>query len=786
MSGPFGSSQWMYASGGFYPYEIEQSLRFNDDDSAYLSRTPAGAGNRKTWTWSGWVKRGNLGSAQTLLGANTTFVEFISADKIQFDHNGTTVATSAVFRDPSAWYHVVVAVDTTQATAADRTEIYVNGTIQAVTGSYVSQNTDTDVNDATQHNIGANLTPAEYFDGYMAEVNFIDGSALDPTSFGEFKSDIWVPKKYTGSYGTNGFYLSFADSANIGDDLSGNGNDWTANNLVSTDVLLDSPTNNFAVLNRVSPLGATLNQGNLGYTTGTSTQPHIGSFVIPDSGKWYWEVYVSAVGEAMIGVQSTENLAYSAEKTAYYRQGGASNGIYIEGSTVAAAPASYTNGDIISVLLDCDGSTIDWYKNGVSQTSGESLTYVNGLVPILIQAAGSGSNSGVINFGQDSSFAGNKTAQGNTDANGQGDFYYAPPSGYLALNTANLPDPAIDPAVDDVPADYFNTVLYTGTGAAQSITGVGFQPDWTWIKGRSSGAQGHRLVDAVRGAPLSLKSHTTDAEFNDVNALTAFGSDGFDLGTLTDVNGSGSTYVAWNWLAGNGTSSNTDGSITSTVSVNQKAGFSVVGYTGTGANATVGHGLGAAPSMVIVKNRDQADAWQVYHGANTANPETDYLVLNTTAATADAADRWNDTLPTSSVFSLGNGATVNTNTEDYIAYCFAEVEGFSKFGSYTGNGSTDGPFVYTGFRPAFVMVKKTSGTGNWPILDNKRDPENAAPYKYIYPNLSNAEISSATADYDFLSNGFKLRNTTSDNNTSGGTYIFAAFAEQPVKYSLAR
>jgi hypothetical protein len=263
MSGPFGSSQWMYQSAaGFYPYQIEQSLRFNDDDSAYLSRTPASAGNRKTWTWSGWVKRGNVNTSLSMLnvGDGALFVtafRFTNGAVFQFqdyqEPNYNLVwASSAVFRDPSAWYHVVFAYDSTQATSSAAATLWINGVQQALgftafSGGY-SQNRDGYINDTRNHTLGR-YYGSTYADGYMAEVNFIDGTALDPTSFGEFKSGIWVPKAYAGSYGTNGFYLSFADSAAIGDDLSGNGNDWTANNLVATDVLLDSPTENYAVLN---------------------------------------------------------------------------------------------------------------------------------------------------------------------------------------------------------------------------------------------------------------------------------------------------------------------------------------------------------------------------------------------------------------------------------------------------------------------------------------------------------------------------------------------------------
>ena len=322
-------------------------------------------------------------------------------------------------------------------------------------------------------------------------------------------------------------------------------------------------------------------------------------------------------------------------------------------------------------------------------------------------------------------------------------------------------------------SDYFNTVTYSGTGATQSITGVGFQPDWIWGKGRTLAGYNHGLVDSVRGTGINLYSNLTDAEGTYSTGVTSFDSDGFSVGSGNVFNNGSNTYVAWNWLGANGTASNTDGTITSTVSANTTSGFSIVSYTGTGANATVGHGLGVTPSMVIVKNRSEAYSWNCYHQSLGA---TKYILLDSVNA-SETGTTWNDTAPTSSVFSIGSTSGVNKNTNNLIAYCFADVTGYSKFGSWTGNGNADGTFVYLGFKPAFVILKNASGTNQWLMFDNTREPANVMG-TYLEPNSALAE---ANFDgFDFLSNGLKMRTSDGGWNTSGNQYIYMAFAEAPL------
>jgi len=326
------------------------------------------------------------------------------------------------------------------------------------------------------------------------------------------------------------------------------------------------------------------------------------------------------------------------------------------------------------------------------------------------------------------------------------------------------------------PSEYFNTKLYTGTSSTQSITGVNFQPDLVWFK-RRDGVSSHRLTDAVRGTTKLLQTNANDADQTGTDTLTSFDSDGFTLGADTapyNVNVSGQTMVAWNWKANGSGVSNTDGSITSTISASTTSGFSIVKYTGTGSNATVGHGLGAVPKFIIVKALNDPRSWITYHSSNGASGGMD---LNSSGAFYSNSLFWNNTTPTSSVVHLGTSVQSNS-TYDYIMYCFAEKKGFSKIGSYTGNGNADGTFIYTGFKPAWVLVKKTSAIDNWILLDNKRDTA-PNPHKLaLFPNLADAEA----GDYltDFLSNGFKIRSATGSLNTGSATYIYMAFAENPL------
>ena len=820
----FDASQLMFNNPSFYNGVIKQSLRYNYGDSPHLTRT-ADSGNRRTFTFSCWIKRTSFNQTNSVFGAvlngtNFFMIRFRDTDdpdggKLQIgNYSGSfdmDLRTSQVFRDPAAWYHIVVAVDTTQAAASDRVKLYVNGSqvTSFSTATYPSQNFETRVSNGHSEQVGAEATSYSYIDGYLAEVNFIDGTQLTPSSFGETKNGVWIPKAISGlTYGTNGFRLTFADSSSLGDDTSGNGNDFTSSGLASTDIVLDSPENNFCTINSVRESlvyngSVTFSEGNLqSVDAGTTYSLHwTGTFGM-STGKWYWEVLAHTMGgsHANIGICNEVHRVGTAGTGVFYGNDGKRNPVtYFSAQTNYGA--SYTSGDIIGVAFDADNETVTFYKNNSSQGAvGSVLTTANGP---YFAAAGDAQNATtykyVVNFGQDSSFAGNKTAQGNTDDNDVGDFYYSPPSGYLALCSANLPEPTLSPNQLEQANDHFNTVLYTGDGnTTQNITGVGFMPDWTWLKERSS-SSGHVLADSSRGYEKFLTSHTYNVESTGIlNNNATRTNDGFQTTNSGASNQSSQTYVAWNWKANGGTKTTVSiddissgvPSISSEVQANTKAGFSIVLYTGTGASSgTIAHGLGAVPKQIWVKNRDAAYNWKVYHAENTSAPETDYLVLDTTDATADNVTHWNDTAPDANVFTIGSSNGLIKNTNKYLAYCFAEIEGYSKFGSYVGNGSTNGTFVFTGFRPAFLLYKKSSATGNWIMDDNKTQTFNPDS-NYLVANSADAEGDTTTNTaghvFDMLANGFKMRNTNSDRNANGANYIYMAFAEVPFKFANAR
>ena len=1057
-------------------YTIDNSLRFNDGDSAYLSRTPGSAGNRKTWTFSCWIKRASgFGAYQSILaagvsggGGGETRLRFNTSDYLEFySHDGAgnqewNLTTSAVYRDPGAWMHIVAFVDTTPTTpGSSDVGLYVNGEkITAFsTEAYPDQDFEGGIDDAVAQVIGKSSTGSSgYLDDYLAEVYLIDGTKLAADSFGELKSSTnqWIPKDASGlTFGTNGFYQKYggvplafdsftstgsatwtcpagvtsvevlvvaggggggADSGgggggggykhdtaytvvpgteyditvgaggagstgggsvsgangsdsvfnvnaegsgstvtatgggggagsdsgggsdggsggggahgtsaggsasagqgydggtgtgahaggggggagavgysggagpagvggagklfssftsygvsgyfsggggggthgtgasggsggggnaggtggqqptvgtantgggggggtnsgtidgkaggsgiviikygiSLGNDYSGNNNDFTLTNLVATDQMIDTPTNNFCTWNPLDKdSDLDLSEGNTKMASSASGVVGARATFGMTDDKIYCEFMPQGVyaGYAQMGIETSKATLDSYPGKDAYGWGlhnlilytNDTNTAVLTGSTPAVGDVIQMayNGTTGKVWFGLNGT---WYtlSGNVGVPATDAYPHISGLTGEWFFAAAPDDRSGdhnlIANFGQDSSFAGNKTAQGNQDSNDKGDFYYEPPAGFLALCTDNLSDPEIA-----LPGENFNTILYDDGAGAK--TGVGFQPDLVWVKSRGS-AYEHELTDAVRGVTKAISSDSNVLESTDSTGLTAFGTDGFTVGADTNYSDTtGSGMVAWSWK-GDGVSGGTlneDGTIDSQVNVNTTAGFSICSFTtgaATSSTWSFGHGLAEEPELVICKYLSGTGNWSTY--SKPTDP-TDYLFLNTLAAATDDDRLWQDLGPTSTVVRIGgpSGEGWWGNSFAYIAYCFHSVEGYSKVGSYEGNGNADGTFVYCGFRPAWYMIRRVDSappTG-WMIEDNKRIGYNVANRDLI-ANLNNNEQPDDRTD--MLSNGFKIRATSNNFNNSSGTYLYIAFAESPFKYSNAR
>ena len=582
-------------------------------------------------------------------------------------------------------------------------------------------------------------------------------------------------------------------------DHSGQDNDWTPHNVTLFDISPDSPTNNFCTFNSQDAGPSNSTQGNLKWQS-TDHADTCGTFKFPESGKWYYEIMMVDVNSGYAGIAPLRHtkvmggawdndvlaLKLSTGQLYYYSSG--NWGTHSYGS-------AFSDWDILQVAIDMDNNKFYFGKNGTWFNSGNPATGSNpaytltaaqkalGWKPLVYGPGSPNDLECIANFGQNATFCGSTTAGGNADGEGYGDFKYALPSGFKTLCSKNLPNPAIA-----LPGDHFTTILYTGNGAQNhDISGVGFQPDFTWIKNRDQ-ADSNVLHDAVRGVGKVIYSDLTLAENDNAAYFGPFQSDGFRLQPTTNghaYNASSEKYVAHNWKANGAGSSNTDGTIdTTATSVNTTAGFAIGAYSGAGnAPKTVGHGLGKLPEVIMVKCRSHTVDWCVYHRHGT--DETNSLTLNDTNILDDNDNRWHDTAPTSSVFTVGSSNEVNDSDKTYVYYAFAEIEGFSAFGTYLGTGETNGAFVHTGFRPMWIMLKNISGSvNNWYMFDSKRAPENVVD-NALWANENWSDFTSASYNVNFLSNGFKLR-TSTQNNASGAQYAYMAFAETPFKTANAR
>ena len=759
---------------------IEKSLRFNQSETNAPQLRRTGTTTSSSFSIAMWAKLARVADTYRCLfsigqenDANAGWVIIMDAQNIAFQGgNGTFTDGTRIFRDCTSWFHFLISVNSNNFT------VYINGS-SIQTGTIRSLDTTTN-----GIRIGANYGNYYPWDGYLADVYLIDGQAKAPTDFGytDNLTGLWRPKKYTGTFGTGGAHLEFKDSSSVsalGKDTSGNGNDFTpysgafsVSSGLGNDSFIDTPTNNFPTLN---PLMKYRHHNSSSYATNANLQ-WVGasdnqagcpaSMTFPTTGKWYWEVrLITNNANFSFGIvpatwSQNQNPAAETGAIGYAAYGSK----IVSGTETTSWAASFGNGDDIGAALDMDNKKITFYKNNssvgtIDLVSGyeniEYLAWIKGDTNTTTISSG-------INFG------------------GNG-FVYTPPTGFRALNARNRATVGATSIIR--PQKHFKCITYTGNGSSdRDITGLEFKPDFVWIKNRQQ-PDWHMLQDSVRGANKVLYSNRQEGEDTDnTNGhVNYFNKDGFNVtaGDSGNVNQNSETYVAWCWKAGGAAVSNTEGSITSSVSANTEAGFSIVSYTGNGSNSsTVGHGLGGTPEMVVVKRRDSSSNW-VVETPHTHNGYGMYWNFNDGSHLGGA-----DTITKSSTLltfanSSDSNRKVNFNGETYIAYCWRSIAGFSKFGKYEGNGSTDGVFIYTGFRPAWITVKNTSASNNWQTWDTAREPDNVAQRILEFNDASTADDASQYTAIDICSNGFKHRTSFQRSNTDGGTYLYMAFAEQP-------
>ena len=810
------------AVAGFYNNQVSRSLRFEQSDSPDLSLSSLSGGSTTKATIAFWCKRGDLSDDMRMWscydgsGTNRNQIGFLSGDTLNVQIGDTAMrTTNRVFRDTSAWYHIVVAFDSSQSTANDRIKIYVNGVQETdfSTTSNPSQDADIKANNGKIY-WGRRETSSLYFDGYLAECVQIDGSQLAGTSFGEFKEGVFIPIDISGlTYGTNGHRLQYLqtgtsqNSSGIGADTSGNNKHFAVTNLVASDIVLDCPENNFATLGGLEKLqDFTLSEGNLKYTTSTNQRGLIASTAIPNTGKHYFECRVLSLGasedDVYIGVcepdKMRSNLTGTRGGATVSGAGGYTYNFYngyavLDGANQSADSIGYKRSmpQIIGVAVDRDNNNIKFSWDGSSYSSTYSIPANVSLHVYVGSGGGTSTAEGVFNFGQDSTFLGAISAGGNADGNSNGDFSLAVPSGYLALCTSNLSEPTIGPNSDDQADDHFDIVTYTGNSGTNNIT-FNMSPDMVWIALRSSygGGYGKHIWDTSRGDDKYLYSTGNNTEATGTDYV-GFQTNGFQIDvSWAGINLNSEPYVTWGWKAGGGTtSSNGNGNVTTTVQANTDAGFSIVTWTGTASNSrTLGHGLSKQPEFILIKNRDDSANWIVYHhNANSGSQPNDYgvLVLNTSGAYnvgSGALTYWDISEWSNTVFSVGGDNGVNGSGDDMIAYCWHGVEGYSKFGSYEGIANADGAYVHLGFRPRLVTIKNLDTDGSWIVFDSERHPNNIMNIHTMWDTFAGEGTDD---NIDFLSNGFKARRSSTSFN-SAHTFVYMAWAEMPEKYSLAR
>ena len=757
---------------------VGNSALFDSANSEYLSQTFSTPTDQDVFTFSTWLYRGLQGILSGVFAGAATNQDVLyfnsTANTLKLILSGSTVfETSMVFRD-IGWYHIVWKQSGTSAT------LYVNG-VSVATGT----GTVNDINTAVAHTIGSYNGAANYYNGYIAESVFIDGLQLAPTSFGQYDSTgtFWTPKSSAEikalTFGNNGFYLD--NTTNAQTDASGEGNNFTNNNTVVTDT--HTPTN---IEFLMSPINVTdpsdnpvLSNGNRTYTASSaSAQTRMGGNIpFPSSGKWLQGVSLSDKDNGKAFAVWTDRT----DGDGFPNFGGflgwhlttVMNGYNSSGSSPFSLDSNFTTSDQFWIAVDIDNSkvwlgfyddsasTITWYAAD-GGTDGNPATGDNPFESIDCSGAvfaGAAQNSKAFTLVKEA------------------DCPFTIPTGYSFLNTTNLA--ANITRTHSNLEEYFDSTLYEGTGSEQNVVSdtTTNTSAFSWIKNRDA-ADNHMLFDRVRGATKDIHSNTTDIEVTNAQTVKAFIGGGVTLGTDAEVNTSSESYVLWNWMmetAGSG-SSNTDGTINTTSTlVDTNLGLSISTYTGTGANATIGHGLGVVPEFFMVKILDTGGTdWMVYHSALGA---TKNLVLNKTTSFSTSITRWNNTEPTSSLISLGTTTAVNGSGSTYVCYAFAPSQ-FISIGSYNGNGNANGTFIPTvnslgiPIQPAWFMARSTGSGQDWRIVDNKRNPSNVNNL-HLRANTTAADTSETNLDID--TGGIKIRTSSGGWNTSGTEYIYLAF-----------
>jgi len=834
--------------GGFYSHQISNSVRMvapsgTAASNSRLTRTVGTVDSNVHWTLNFWIKRSAIEGTNPVASARTLTMftprsgtsgsvlqEFLfgapgsygAGDAFVITNTNTgayVLSTDNLFRDTSAWYNIHIQADLDNGTAGEKLKIFVNGTEASYNVDNRSSYTSLAGMVAGAWTIGDYYGYGYPIQSYLAQWCYIDGTTYASSEFGETKNGVWIPKNPSGlTFGSEGHLLNFESSSDLGNDSSGNNNDWTSVNLAASDQMTDSPTfgsegsANFATLlgKLLRSYGRTytMSEGNLQYAGGhageTSNQY---STMGASSGKWYAEFLIETVGSnSAVGIAPSEAVSYD-NSIPYTNQNSPGGMGYLQNgnarfnnSDTSSGYATYTTGDVIQVAMDIDNTRVWFGKNNTWQNSGDPAAGSNasytdwttqGTFSTWHFATAIGGTSGVhiCNFGQEGTFAGEKTAGGNADGNGYGNFLYAPPTGFLAMCAGNLPTAEeVDPAQtdDDYPQKLFSATLWTGNGSGRTISS-GSKSDFVFIK-RRNGAAAWAVQDSTRGTSAALEFNTGASEDTSfTQGVTAFGSSSFNIGTHSQVNSSSDTYVGYAIGANDGTTAaNSVGDTASVTQVDPSGAFSIVTYTGfAGASgtSTVGHGLSTAPSMIIHKSRTRSSGWwTTFPGLLTS--QSYFLNMENDNAQTDLSSYGTISAPTASVFTINGVDGIGGESANYVAYCFANVEGYCKVGSYDGNANDDGTFVYTGgLRPSFFLCKPLVA-GNWRIQDIARSPINVAD-ETLYPNHSIAEESTTSDEIDILSNGVKMRASDSNYNQAT-TFVYLAMAHNPFQYATAR